>query len=244
MLARIESSFAVREASEERMRQFVADASHELRTRWRRCAGTPSCTAGSRLRPAVRQVGDGRIEAESDRMSGLVEDLLLQPASTTSPTSRSAVDLTVLAADAVADARAQAPERRIALLGSTGRSAPPSPVARSRDCGRSSPASWRTRCNTRLPAPPSSSRWAPPTTGRRARGARPRSGRPSGGGDEGVRALLPGRPRAGPSAGGGSGLGLAIVADRRPAPWPRGVAQTSGGGATFVVRLPQQTPSH
>ena len=32
MLARIESSFAVREASEERMRQFVADASHELRT--------------------------------------------------------------------------------------------------------------------------------------------------------------------------------------------------------------------
>ncbi len=32
MLTRIESSFAVREASEERMRQFVADASHELRT--------------------------------------------------------------------------------------------------------------------------------------------------------------------------------------------------------------------
>ena len=32
MLAQIEQSFAVREASEERMRQFVADASHELRT--------------------------------------------------------------------------------------------------------------------------------------------------------------------------------------------------------------------
>ena len=32
MLAQIEHSFAVREASEERMRQFVADASHELRT--------------------------------------------------------------------------------------------------------------------------------------------------------------------------------------------------------------------
>ncbi len=45
MLARIESSFAVREASEERMRQFVADASHELRTPSPRCAGTPSCTA-------------------------------------------------------------------------------------------------------------------------------------------------------------------------------------------------------
>ena len=32
MLAQIEQSFAVREASEEHMRQFVADASHELRT--------------------------------------------------------------------------------------------------------------------------------------------------------------------------------------------------------------------
>ena len=32
MLGQIETSFAVREASEERLRQFVADASHELRT--------------------------------------------------------------------------------------------------------------------------------------------------------------------------------------------------------------------
>jgi len=32
MLSQIEQSFAIREASEERMRQFVADASHELRT--------------------------------------------------------------------------------------------------------------------------------------------------------------------------------------------------------------------
>ena len=32
MLAHLESSFAVREASEERMRRFVTDASHELRT--------------------------------------------------------------------------------------------------------------------------------------------------------------------------------------------------------------------
>ncbi|WP_252974538.1 HAMP domain-containing protein [Janibacter melonis] len=45
MLGRIEGSFSAQEASETRMRQFVADASHELRTPWPRSAGTPSSTA-------------------------------------------------------------------------------------------------------------------------------------------------------------------------------------------------------
>jgi two-component system OmpR family sensor kinase len=52
-------------------------------------------------------------------------------------------------------------------------------------------------------------------------------------------------PSRGRSAGGGSGLGLAIVAAVVAQHQGRvGVAETPGGGATFVVRLPQVTPSH
>ena len=77
MLAQIEQSFAVREASEERMRQFVADASHELRTPLATVRGY----AELYRQGAVREPEDvasamGRIEGEARRMSGLVEDLL------------------------------------------------------------------------------------------------------------------------------------------------------------------------
>ena len=48
MLAQIEQSFAAREASEQRMRQFVADASHEPARLWRPFGATPSCTGRAR----------------------------------------------------------------------------------------------------------------------------------------------------------------------------------------------------
>jgi two-component system OmpR family sensor kinase len=51
-------------------------------------------------------------------------------------------------------------------------------------------------------------------------------------------------PSRGRATGGGSGLGLAIVAAIVAQHHGRvGVAQTPGGGATFVVRLPQASPS-
>lgn len=78
MLSRIESSFAARLESENRLRRFVADASHELRT---------PITAIRGFSELYRQgavVGEeptknlvARIEGESVRMSTLVEDLLL-----------------------------------------------------------------------------------------------------------------------------------------------------------------------
>ena len=54
-------------------------------------------------------------------MSGLVEDLLTLARIDDAPgVETGPVDLTVLAADAVADARVRAPERRISLLGLDG----------------------------------------------------------------------------------------------------------------------------
>ena len=126
MLARIESSFAVREASEERMRQFVADASHELRTPLATVRGYAELYRQGAV-PDSAAVGSAmeRIEAESTRMSGLVEDLLTLARIDDAPVVETTqVDLTVLAADAVADARVRAPERRISLLGLDGPVAP------------------------------------------------------------------------------------------------------------------------
>ena len=77
MLARIESAFRAREASEaRRRRRFAADASHELRTPLAPSAGSPSCTGRARSRPRTAATMR-RIEDEATRMGGLVEDLLV-----------------------------------------------------------------------------------------------------------------------------------------------------------------------
>ena len=78
MLAQIEQSFAVREASEERMSQFVADASHELRTPLAAVRGYAELFRQGAVSKADDVAGAmRRIEDESIRMGGLVEDLLL-----------------------------------------------------------------------------------------------------------------------------------------------------------------------
>ncbi len=122
MLGRIEESFAVREASEARMRQFVADASHELRTPLATVQGYAELHRQGAL--ATTEQADAameRIEGESKRMTGLVEDLLVLARLDDEPVDmQGEVDLTVLAADAVADARVRAPERTIRLVGRDG----------------------------------------------------------------------------------------------------------------------------
>src|SRR6185436_16830621 len=111
MLAQIEQSFAVREASEERMRQFVADASHELRTPLAAVRGYAELfRQGAVTRPEDVAATLRRIEDEAIRMGGLVDDLLLLTRlDIRRPIERGPVDLTVLAADAVQDARALDP---------------------------------------------------------------------------------------------------------------------------------------
>ncbi|HUK99017.1 MAG TPA: HAMP domain-containing sensor histidine kinase [Gaiellaceae bacterium] len=78
MLAQIESAFKAREASENRLRRFVADASHELRTPLaavRAYAELFSRGAASRPDDLARSMSG--ISRETERMSLLVDDLLL-----------------------------------------------------------------------------------------------------------------------------------------------------------------------
>jgi len=116
MLARIESAFRAQEASERRLRRFVADASHELRTPLaavRAYAELFDRGAGRRPQDLARAMaGIGR---ESERMSALVEDLLLLARLDEGrPLERAPVRIDEVVADAVEAARAMEPGREIA----------------------------------------------------------------------------------------------------------------------------------
>jgi two-component system, OmpR family, sensor kinase len=117
MLDRLEQAFAEREASEDRLRQFLADASHELRTPLASIRGYAELfRMGAMADDAETQSAMQRIEDESKRMGVLVEDLLTLARLDEEPELRRAqVDLATLAGDAVADARATAPQRLISL---------------------------------------------------------------------------------------------------------------------------------
>jgi two-component system OmpR family sensor kinase len=115
MLGRIEESFAVRMASENKLRRFVADASHELRTPLTAIRGF------AELHRQGAVVGEDktkelitRIEKESIRMSTLVEDLLLLARLDQSRELISdPVDLNTLITEVVASARAAGPDHPI-----------------------------------------------------------------------------------------------------------------------------------
>ncbi|KUG56778.1 hypothetical protein AVL62_11595 [Serinicoccus chungangensis] len=118
MLARIEHSFAVREASEQRMRDFVADASHELRTPLATVKGYAELHRfGAMSDPEDVAGAMRRIEDEATRMTRLVEDLLTLTRWDSQPQmAPTRVDLTVLASDVVQDARVRAPDRTVRLV--------------------------------------------------------------------------------------------------------------------------------
>jgi two-component system OmpR family sensor kinase len=115
MLTTIEGAFAERAASEARLRRFVADASHELRTPVTTIRGYAELYRHGGLgEPAELDQAMRRTESESVRMASLVDDLLLLARLDEGrPLARDAVDLGVLGVDAAADARAVAPDRAI-----------------------------------------------------------------------------------------------------------------------------------
>ncbi|MDR7252338.1 two-component system OmpR family sensor kinase [Nocardioides sp. BE266] len=115
MLDHVEASLAQRHRSEQQVRQFVADASHELRTPLATIAGY---TELARKRPETSGTALDKVETESARMTGLVEDLLLLARLDAGrPLERKTVDLSRLLLEAVDDARVVDRERswRLAL---------------------------------------------------------------------------------------------------------------------------------
>ena len=117
MLSQIEAAFAERTRSENRLRRFIADASHELRTPLTSIRGyAEMLRRGAEKSPQDSGVARRRIEEESVRMSVMVDDMLiLARLGQGRPLDRAPVDLQAVARDAVADARAVAPQREITL---------------------------------------------------------------------------------------------------------------------------------
>jgi two-component system, OmpR family, sensor kinase len=110
MLARIEES-------DQRLRRFVADASHELRTPLAAVrAYAELFRRGAAGRPDDLERAMSGIGRESERMSVLVEDLLLLARLDEGrPLEREPVDLSEVVSEAVETARTVEPDRRIDL---------------------------------------------------------------------------------------------------------------------------------
>ena len=111
MLNNVSNALEARQESETKVRQFVADASHELRTPLTAIRGYTEL-----LRMTETFTDDGRkslarVQSQSERMTTLVEDLLLlarldegQPVKVTD------VDLTQLVIETVSDEKVMAPD--------------------------------------------------------------------------------------------------------------------------------------
>lgn len=117
MLANVEDALAARQASETKVRQFVADASHELRNPLAAIRGYAELTqrSGEQIPPDAAYAMS-RVESEAERMSRLVEDLLLLARLDAGPAlDIQATDLNALLIDAVSDARAAGPDHSWSL---------------------------------------------------------------------------------------------------------------------------------
>jgi two-component system OmpR family sensor kinase len=242
MLGQIESAFKAREESEARLRrseqklrQFVADASHEL--------GTPLTAVrayaelfgrGAADRPEDLARSMSGIKREAERMSLLVDDLLLlAQLDEGRPLEREAVDLAQVVGEAVDAARVVEPERPVDV------SVEPASVAGDRD--RLRQVIDNLFGNVRAHTPPGT----PVSVG-----LQPVDGqvelrfadRGPGLSEEQAAHVFERFYRADGSRTrrrGGAGLGLSIVdAVARAHGGTAEVRPTPGGGATFVVTLP------
>ena len=111
MLGRIQDAFAARDATEARLRRFVADASHELRTPVAAVSAYAELfERGANVRPDdLGRVMTG-IRAETERMGDLVEDLLLLARLDEGrPLEQEPVELVKVAAQAIDASKAVGP---------------------------------------------------------------------------------------------------------------------------------------
>jgi two-component system OmpR family sensor kinase len=235
MLAQIEAAFDARRRSERKLRQFVADASHELRTPLaavRAYAELFGRGAASRPEDLARSMSG--ITREAERMSLLVEDLLLLARLDEGrPLASEPVELAQIIEEAVDAARVVEPARPLTV------SVEPATVVGDRDRLRQLVDNLFANVRAHTPA------GTPVAVElRRSDGRAELSVADSGPGlsaEEAARVFErfyrvdTSRARA----SGGVGLGLSIVAAVAEAHGgTAGVRPTPGGGATFVVSLP------
>ena len=236
MLERIEDAFGKQQASEERLRRFVADASHELRTPVSAVGAYAELfERGAQQRPAdLARVLRG-IRVETSRMQALIEDLLLLTRLDEGrPLERQPVELVGLAGEAVEAAQTIGGEWPVSIEADE-------PVEVTGDRMRLREILDNLLANVRTHTPPGT-----PTTVRVRKK-----------GDEAVLEVADWGPgldaedaarvferfyRADPSRArdrGGTGLGLAVVAALIEAHGGRVELDTTpGSGATFRLRLP------
>ena len=117
MLGNVETALEQREASEARLRRFVADASHELRTPLAGIRGYAELALrNTESVPDEVSHALGRVEAEAVRMGGLVNDLLLLARLDAGrPLEQVDVDLSRLVIEVTSDARVAGPDHRWSL---------------------------------------------------------------------------------------------------------------------------------
>lgn len=117
MLTQIEAAFHAREASEHKLRRFVADASHELRTPLAAVRAYAELFGrGAADRPKDLERSMKGISRESERMSLLVDDLLLLARLDEGrPLERKPVSLDDIVMEAVETAHTVEPDRPISV---------------------------------------------------------------------------------------------------------------------------------
>lgn len=237
MLAQIEGAFREREASEARLRRFVADAGHELRTPLTSVRGYAELFRhGADQRPDDLAVAMRRIEEEASRMGVLVDDLLLLARLDQGrPLEREPVDLRGVAGDLVTDAQRLHPEWPLEFEDS------PAPLVVTGDDVRLHQAIGNLLANCRAHTPPGT----------------PLAVRLSSGGGMAVVEVADRGPGIDPEisgrvferfvraddsrarASGGSGLGLSIVSSIVEAHGGRVELDTEvGKGSTFRLLIP------
>ncbi|MFD2469112.1 sensor histidine kinase [Amycolatopsis silviterrae] len=242
MLGHISSALEARHASELRVRQFVADASHELRTPlaairgYAELAGRSSTSAPPDVARSMT-----RIESEADRMTALVEDLLLLARLDAGrPLDVAEVDLSRLVADTVSDAHVAGPHHvwQLAL--------PDEPVLVPGDVQRLHQVLANLLANARVHTPPGSTVLT--TLTRSADGSAVVTVTDNGPGipAELQPAVFERFARGDSSrsrAAGSTGLGLAIAAAVLTAHHGAIAMQSRPGRTEFAVRLPIAVPA-
>lgn len=244
LLDHVDASLAVRQRNEERMRQFVADASHELRTPLSSIRGyselslraLSSSKAAENPATASAHTALERIQAQSLRMTSLVEDLLLLARLEEGrELSLSVVDLSRLAIEGVEDARPTAPEHVWAI------DVPGEPVELMGDLGRLQQVVANLLANARTHTPAGTRITVEVAEEGDDAVLRVRDDGP--GIDPGVRDELFSRfargDRSRNRATGGSGLGLSITKAIVEGHGGTVSVQSEPGATEFTVRLPR-----